>query len=143
MNLAMSLVDLSWNFKGLHLHLIGLLLGKLHAHMLYYLQKKKNGPPWRVGFNHKHLGFGSFIAYMVQTIMIGLNVGLGLIMVQTMAKHMRNEMQFTQTNQNVGSMGHYNMGRRQVKGPHKLGHRTSQLVTPRALCQSERYSLSL
>ena len=49
---------------------------------------------------------------MIQTIMIGPSFGLELIMVQTMAKHMRNEMQFTWTNLKVGSMGHYNMGRR-------------------------------
>ncbi len=50
-------------------------------------------------------------------------------MVQTTAKHMHNAMQFTWTDLKVGSMGHYNMGKRYVKGPHKLGHRTSQLVT--------------
>ena len=59
---------------------------------------------------------------------MGLSVGLGLIMVQTMAKHMHNAMQFTWTNLKVGSMGHYNMGRRSVKGPHKLGHCTSQQI---------------
>ena len=54
----------------------------------------------------------SFIAYKVQTIMMGSSVGLGLIVVQTTAKHMRNEMQFTWTNLKVGSTGHYNIGRR-------------------------------
>ena len=33
-------------------------------------------------------------------------------MVQTTAKQMRNEMQFTWTDLKVGSMSHYNMGRR-------------------------------
>ena len=42
----------------------------------------------------------------------GPSVGLGLLMVQTMAKHMHNAMQFTWTNLKIGSMGHYNMGRR-------------------------------
>ena len=70
------------------------------------------GLPYQVEFNHRLLGLSSFIAYMVKTIMIGSSVGLGLIMVQTMAKHMRNEMQFTWTNLKVGSMGHYNMRRR-------------------------------
>ena len=64
-------------------------------------------------------------------------------MVQTMAKQMRNEMQFTWTDLKVGAMGHYNMGRRPVKGPHKLGRRTSQLLTPRASRWSEWYNLSL
>ena len=63
-------------------------------------------------FNHKSLGLSSFVAYKVQTIMMGLSVGLGLIMVQTMAKHMHNAMQFTWTNLKAGSIGHYNMGRR-------------------------------
>ena len=66
-----------------------------------------------------------------------------VIMVQTTAKQMRNEMQFIWTDLKVGSMGHYNMGRRSVKGPHKLGHCTSQLVTLGAPRWSERYSLSL
>ena len=44
--------------------------------------------------------------------MTGLSIGLGLIMVQTMAKQMHNAMQFTWTDLKVGSMGHYNMGRR-------------------------------
>ena len=35
-----------------------------------------------------------------------------VIMVQTTAKQMRNEMQFTWTDLKVGSMGHYNMDRR-------------------------------
>ena len=54
----------------------------------------------------------SFIAYKVQTIMMDLSVGLRLIMVQTTAKHMHNAMQFTWTDLKIGSMGHYNMGRR-------------------------------
>ena len=54
----------------------------------------------------------SFIAYKVQTIMIGSSVGLRLIMVQATAKHMHNAMQLTWTDLKVGSMGHYNMGRR-------------------------------
>ena len=49
---------------------------------------------------------------MVQSIMMGSSVGLGLIMVQTTAKHMHNAMQLTWTDLKVGSMGHYNMGRR-------------------------------
>ena len=57
-------------------------------------------------------------------------------MVQTMAKQMRNEMQFTWTDLKIGFMGHYNMGRRWVKGPHKL----VMLEVPR---WSEWYSLSL
>ena len=44
--------------------------------------------------------------------MMGPNVRLGLIMVQTTAKHMHNAMQFTWTNLKVGSMGYDNMGRR-------------------------------
>ena len=68
--------------------------------------------PYQVEFNHKPLGLSSFIAYKVQTIMMGSSIGLGLIMVQTTTKHMRNEMQFTWTNLKVGSMGHYNIGRR-------------------------------
>ena len=75
--------------------------------------------------------------------MMGSSVGLGIIMVQTTAKHMHNAMQLTWTDLKVSSMGHYNMGRRQVKGPHKLGRRTSQLVMPGAPRWSERYSLSL
>ena len=54
----------------------------------------------------------SFIAYKVQTIMIGSSIGLGLIMVQTTDKHMHNTMQLTLTDLKVGSIGHYNMGRR-------------------------------
>ena len=64
-------------------------------------------------------------------------------MVQTTAKQMRNEMSFTWTDLEVGSMGHYNMGRRQVKSPHKLERRTSQPVTLGAPRWSEQYSLSL
>ena len=64
-------------------------------------------------------------------------------MVQATAKQMRNEMQFTWIDLKVGSMGHYSMGRRKIKGPHKLGCRTSQLVMPKALRWSEQYSLSL
>ena len=63
-------------------------------------------------FNHKSLGLSSFVAYKVQTIMMGLSVGLGLIMVQTTAKHMHNAMRFTWTDLKVGFMGHYNIGRR-------------------------------
>ena len=58
------------------------------------------------------MGLSSFIAYMVQTIMIGPNFGLKLIKVQTTAKHMCNEIQFAWTNLKLGFMGHYNMGRR-------------------------------
>ena len=68
--------------------------------------------PYQVEFNHRPLGLSSFIVYKVQTIMMGLSVGLGLIMVQTTSIHMYNVMQFTWTNLKVGSMGHYNMGRR-------------------------------
>ena len=78
----------------------------------------------------------SFIAYKVQTIMMGSSVGLGLIMIQTMAKQMCNEMQFTWTDLKVGFMGNYNMGRRWVKGSHKLGRRTSQLVTSLPTCDA-------
>ena len=42
----------------------------------------------------------------------GLKRWTWVIMVQTTAKQMRNEMQFTWTDLEVGSMGHYNMGRR-------------------------------
>ena len=58
------------------------------------------------------LGLSSFIAYKVQTIMIGSSVGLGLIVVQTTTTPTHNAMQFTWTDLKVGSMGHYNMGRR-------------------------------
>ena len=58
------------------------------------------------------MGLSSFIAYKVQTIMMGLSVGLGLIMVQITAKHMHNAMQFTWADLKVGSMGHCDMGRR-------------------------------
>ena len=54
----------------------------------------------------------SFIAYKVQTIMMGSSVGLRLIMVQTTAKHKHNAMQFTWNDLKVGSIGPYNMGRR-------------------------------
>ena len=54
----------------------------------------------------------SFIAYKIQTIMMGLSVGLGLIMVQTTAKLKHNAMQFTWTDLKVGSVGCYYMGRR-------------------------------
>ena len=64
-------------------------------------------------------------------------------MVQTMAKQMHNEMQFTWADLKVGFMGYYNMCRRPVKDPHKLGRRTSQLVTLGAPRWSEWYSLSL
>ena len=64
-------------------------------------------------------------------------------MVQTTAKQMCNEMQFTLTNLMVGFMGHYNMGRRWVKDSHKLGRRTSQLVALGAPHWPEQYSLSL
>ena len=66
-----------------------------------------------------------------------------IIMVQTTAKQMHNEMQFTWTDLKVGSMGHCNMDTRWVKGPHKLGRRTSQLVLLGAPRWSKRYSLSL
>ena len=74
--------------------------------------KKQIGLPFLVEFNFRLLGLSSFIAYKVQTIMMGSSVGLGLIMVQTMTKHMHNAMQFSWTNLKVGSMGHYNIGRR-------------------------------
>ena len=76
------------------------------------LFKKQIGLSFQVEFNYRLLGLSSFIAYKVQTIMMGSSVGLGLIMVQTTAKHMHNAMQFTWTDLKVGSMGHYNMGRR-------------------------------
>ena len=44
--------------------------------------------------------------------MMGASIGLGLLMVQTMAKHMHNAKQFTWTDLKVGSMDHYNMDRR-------------------------------
>ena len=74
--------------------------------------EKQYGLPYQVEFNHRLLGLCLFIAYMVQTIMIGPSVGLELIVVQTTAKHMHNAMQFTSTDLRVGSMGFYNMGRR-------------------------------
>ena len=64
-------------------------------------------------------------------------------MVQITAKQMDNEMQFTRTDLKVGFISHYNMGRRWVKGPHKLRRRTSQLVTLGAPRWSELYNLSL
>ena len=42
----------------------------------------------------------------------GLKRWTWVIMVQTMAKQMHNEMQFTWTDLKVGSMGHHNMSRR-------------------------------
>ena len=42
----------------------------------------------------------------------GSSIGLGLIMVQTMAKHMHNAMQLTWADLKVGFMGHCNMGKR-------------------------------
>ena len=42
----------------------------------------------------------------------GLKRWTWVIMVQTTAKQIHNEMQFTWTGLKVGSMGHYNMGRR-------------------------------
>ena len=74
--------------------------------------RNKFGLPYQVEFNHRPLGLSSFITYKVQTIIMGSSFGLGLIMVQTKAKHMHNAMQFTWTNLKIGSMGHYNMGRR-------------------------------
>ena len=74
--------------------------------------KKEIGLPFQVEFNLRPLGLSSFIAYKVQTNMMGSSVGLGLIMVQATAKHMHNAMQLTWTDLKVGSMGHYNMGRR-------------------------------
>ena len=62
-------------------------------------------------------------------------------MVQKTAKHMHNEMQFTWTDLEVGYMGHYNMGKRKVKDPHKLGHRTSQLVKNGTICPYEPHGI--
>ena len=76
------------------------------------LIQETNWLPFQVEFNLRPLGLSSFIAYKVQTIMMGSSVGLRLIMVQATAKHMHNAMQLTWTDLKVGSMGHYNMGRR-------------------------------
>ena len=81
-------------------------------HICYIFSRKTNWLPFQVEFNLRPLGLSSFIAYKVQTIMMGSSVGLGLIMVQTMAKHMHNAMQLTWTVLKIGSMSHYNMGRR-------------------------------
>ena len=74
--------------------------------------KRQYGLPYQVEFNHRLLGLSLFIAYMVQTIMIGPSFGHELIMVQTTAKHMHNAMKFTWIDLRVGFMGFYNMGRR-------------------------------
>ena len=68
--------------------------------------KKQFYASYKVEFNHRPLGLSSFIAYKVQTIMMGISVGLGLIMVQTTAKHMHNATQLTWTDLKVDSMGH-------------------------------------
>ena len=85
-----------------------------NGHKCWALTHSRNkfGLPCQVQFNYRLLGLSSFITYKVQTIMMGSSVGLGLIMVQTMAKHMYNAMQFRWTDLKVGSMGHYNMSRR-------------------------------
>ena len=66
--------------------------------------------PYKVEFNHRPLGLSSFIAY--KNNYDGLKHWTWVIMVQTTAKQMHNEMQFTWIKLKVGSMGHYNMGRR-------------------------------
>ena len=38
--------------------------------------KKQIGLPFQVEFNHRLLGLSSFIAYVIQTIMMGSSVGL-------------------------------------------------------------------
>ena len=111
--------------NGLTLHLEGMylvnfwplmLITRIHIWWAQILGlkwfKKQFSILYQVEFNHRPLGLSSFIAYKVQTIMMGSSVGLGLIMVQTTAKHMHNATQLTWTDLKVGSMGHYNMGRR-------------------------------
>ena len=122
LNLDYDLLVFAWNDLTLHLegmHLVSFwpLMLIMHIH-IWWAQvlglesfKKQIGLPFLVEFNLRLLGLSSFIAYKIQTIMMGSSVGLGLIMVQTMVKHMHNEMQFTWTNLKVGSVGHYNMGR--------------------------------
>ena len=110
--------DLTLHLEGMYLMNFWPLMLIMRIH-LWWAQvldlewfKKQFSVSYQVEFNHRPLGLSSFIAYKVQTIMMGSSVGLGLIMVQTTAKHMYNAMQFIWTDLKVGSIGHCNMGRR-------------------------------
>lgn len=123
LNLDYDLLIFAWNGLGLHLkcmHLVSFwLLMLIMCIHLWWAQV--------LGLEWFKKQFSVFIPSRVQSQALGLELiqiiqgsnnhdGLKrwtwIIMVQTMAKQMRNEMQFTWTDLKVGSMGHYNMGRR-------------------------------
>ena len=106
-----------WNGLSLHLeglHLVSfwplMLIMRIHlwwAQVLgleWFKKQFSVSIPSRV----QSQAFGLEFIHSIQ----GSNNYDGLIMVQTTAKHMHNVMQFTWTDLKVGSMGHYNMGRR-------------------------------
>ena len=123
LNLDYDLLVFAWNGLGLHLegmHLVSfwplMLIICIHlwwAQVLGLEWFKKQfwvSIPSRV---QSH-AFGFEFIHNIQgsNNHNGLKHWTWVIMVQTTAKHMHNAMQFTWTDLKVGSMGHYNMGRR-------------------------------
>ena len=123
LNLAYGLLVFAWNGLALHLegmHLVSfwplMLLMRIHlwwAQVLGLEWFKKQvwaSIPSRV----QSYAFGLEFIHSIQgsNNHDGLKRWTWVIMVQTTAKQMHNAMQFTWTNLRVGSMGHYNMGRR-------------------------------
>ena len=117
LNLDYDISVFAWNGLGLHLeglHLVSfwplMLIMRIHlwwAQVLgleWFKKQFSVSIPSRV----QSQAFGLEFIHSIQ----GSNNYDGLIMVQTTAKHMHNVMQFTWTDLKVGSMGHYNMGRR-------------------------------
>ena len=116
---------LQWNGLGLGLHLEGMHLVSFWPLMLimriHFWWAQVVGLEWfkkqfsiSIQSRVQSQAFGLEFIHSIQgsNNYDGLKRWTWVIMVQTMAKQIHNEMQFTWTDLKVGSMGHYNMGRR-------------------------------
>ena len=103
LEMAWTLIVIFW--KAWSLHLEGMHLVSFWPLMLIMRIHQSRVQLQAFGFEFIHNIQGS-------NNYDGLKHWTWVIMVQTMAKQMHNEMQFTWTDPKVGSMGHCNMGRR-------------------------------